>query len=103
MNRRVRMAVLRILVLVEEFSSEELAEAASLIGGQKEEDLLAFLSRSTTSPKRSSAPPSGESRVSKQGETQALQELKSVGGEKYQVLRDFETAIRAGSVLKTLE
>ena len=40
MNRRARQAALQVLLLVEEFSSEDLAAAISLIGGQQGEDLL---------------------------------------------------------------
>jgi len=42
MSNRVRKAILRILLLIEEFSPEELAEAVSLLDGQ-ETALLAFL------------------------------------------------------------
>lgn len=103
MNRRVRQAVLRILMLTEEFTPEELTEAVSLAGGQKEEDLLAFLKRLTSPPRRSADARSQELEFRGQRETRALQELKSVDGEKYQLLREFETAIREGKALKSLD
>ena len=102
MNRKVRQAALRILLLTEEFSSDELAEALSLIGGQKDEDLGEFLKRMASSPKRS-ARTDAASASRGQGETRALQELKSIDIEKYQVLRDFENAIRERRVLRDLD
>jgi hypothetical protein len=102
MNRRVRQAVMRIMLLTDEFSSEELTEAVALIGGQKDEDLLSFVKRLSPSPRRASESRSSESHGAR-GESRALQDLKAVGGEKYEVLRDFERALREGSLLKTLD
>ncbi len=102
MNSRVRKATLRILMLLEEFSPEELAEAVSLIHGQ-ERDLLAFLRRKSSSPKRVSPPNARKAMFSTKGETRALQELKRTDGEKYQILKDFETSIREGKLLRTMD
>jgi hypothetical protein len=103
MNHRTRQAVLRILMLTEEFSCEELAEAVTFLGGQKEEGIFAFLKSMAPSQKRPSTPRSAGAGLNAKGETRALQELKSVDGAKYQVLREFERAIREGRVLKTLD
>jgi hypothetical protein len=102
MNRKVRLAVLRILILLEEFSPEELAEAVSHINGQPTEDLLGYLARSTSSSKDSSAPRPHGPGLSTEGETLALQALKSTDTEKYQILKDLEGAIREDRALKSM-
>jgi hypothetical protein len=102
MNRKARQAALRILLLTEEFSPEELSEALSLIGGRKEEDLSSFLARMASSsrkPRRSTSRDSSRG----SGESRALHDLKSIDIAKYQILRDFENAVREGRVLRDLD
>lgn len=102
MSGKVRQAVLRILLLTQEFSPAELAEAASLISGQTEDDLLDFLKR-LPSKQKSTPSQSEESKTRTNGETRALRELKAVDEEKYNILREFDSAIREGAILKTLD
>ncbi|MFI5454194.1 MAG: hypothetical protein ACHRXM_01965 [Isosphaerales bacterium] len=103
MNSKVREAVLRIRMLTEEFSPEELAEAVGLLDGQ-EKDSFSSLWRKKSVKKRVSSRRLGKAESSKKkGETRALRELKLTDGEKYQVLREFETSIRDGKLLKTLD
>ncbi len=102
MNSRVRQAMLRILLLTEEFSPEELAEATSLLD-DRGKDVFAFLRQKNSASKRAAPRPASNARMNKKGETRALQELKLTDGEKYQVLREFESSIREGKVLKTLD
>jgi hypothetical protein len=103
MNPRARRAALTILLLKEEFSPTELAEAVSLISGHEGEDLLAYLSRAGSGPHGPSPPHSKGGGLNARGETRALQEVKQADAEKYVVLRDFETLIREGRVLRTLD
>ncbi|MGH7171346.1 MAG: hypothetical protein ACRELG_13800 [Gemmataceae bacterium] len=102
MNRRIRQAMLKILLLREEFSAQELSEAVALIDGG-EENVLALLKRIAPESPQQAAPRSPGASFSTKGETRALQELKHSDGEKYEVLRDFETLIREGSTLQTLD
>jgi hypothetical protein len=103
MSGKVRQAVLRILLLTQEFTREELAEAATLISGQPEEDLLAFLERLERTPHKTANARPIKSKATTNGESRALQGLKSVDEEKYQILRDLEIAIREGAVLAALD
>jgi hypothetical protein len=101
MNSRVRQAALRIMLLLEEFSAEELAEALALLGKGDERDLPTFLSRlANTSGQRRSGRNGG--RGVTPGETKCLQDLKETDPEKYRVLHAFDVQVREGSVLPTL-
>lgn len=102
MNRRIRQAVLKILLLKEEFSAQELAEAVALIDGG-EEDILALLKRMAPDSRDQTAPRSAGAPFSTRGETRALQDLKHTDRAKYEVLREFETLIREGGTLRTLD
>lgn len=104
MSRRARKAALEILLLMEEYSAEDLAEALSLMGGQKGEDILGFLAR--MAPVSSSRPAGPQRRgggFSVKGETRALQDLKQSDPEKYRILSEFEVRIRQGTILPTLD
>jgi hypothetical protein len=102
-NRRARQAALQILLLVEEFSTEELAAALALVGGQEGEDLLAFLARAAQCARKPNAPHHKNGKPTLRGETRALQEIKGTDPLKYGVLRDFEMLVREGQVLQTLD
>lgn len=103
MNRRVRQAVLKILLLKEEFSTQELAEAIALIDGGEDEEVLAILKSMAPEPRERVAPCSPRAQFSRRGETRVLQDLKHTNREKYEVLREFETLIREGGTLQTLD
>src|SRR5262249_33965212 len=68
-------------------------------------DLLAFLRRMAPAPPRSAAKPKkpAEAAMLAGGETRALQELRRTDPDKYQILKRFETRIREGSILTTLD
>ncbi len=100
MNRRARQAALRIMMLLEEFSSEELAGGLALLGEGDERDLPTFLARMASASRRSSARQEGKPAAS--GESRVLQAVKQTDPEKYQFLRNFEAQLREGSVLRTL-
>jgi hypothetical protein len=102
MNRKVRQAALRIMLLTEEFSPDELSEAIALVGGNKDEDLGSFLTRMASSSRK---PPRSTAADSPRGrrETRALHDLKSIDIAKYQLLRDFENSVREGRVLRDLD
>jgi hypothetical protein len=102
-NRRTRQAALRVLLLVEEFSSEELAAAVSLIGGQEGEDLLTYLSRIAEGPRQPNGSRSKDAKLKSRGETRALQEMKRTDPAKYEILREFETLVREGEVLRSMD
>lgn len=103
MNSRARQAALQVLLLVEEFSPDELAAAVSLIGGREGEDLLAYLSRIAQGPRKPNAPRPKNGHPGSRGEARALQDIKLTDPAKYDVLRDFETLIREGKVLRTMD
>lgn len=104
MNRRARKAALEILLLMEEYSAEDLAEALSLIGGHRGEDLLGFFARVVpVSSTRTTGLRRGSGGFSTKGQTRALQNLKQSDPEKYRILSEFEGRVREGSILPTLD
>jgi hypothetical protein len=101
MNKRSRQAALRIRLLVEEFSPQELNEALAFLGGQPEEDLLHFLNRikSTTAGGQSSRRvPRGKGTKP----SRALDAIRDTEPEKYQLLRTFEQHLWEGDRLRSL-
>lgn len=101
MNKRSRQAALRIRLLMEEFSPQELGDALAFLGGHPEEDLLQFLERikSTSAGGRSSlkAPRMKETKPS-----HSLDAIRDTEPEKYQLLRTFEEQLREGERLRSL-
>ncbi len=101
MTRGARQAALRILLLQEEFSPQEIADALSLLGSVEKEDLVAFLQR--TASERAGRKDAQRRPANLEGQhTRALQALRRRSPEKYEVLLPFEEAIRRGEVLPTL-
>lgn len=103
MNSHARQAALRIQLLIEEFSADELIEAISFLGGQKGEDLFSFLK--SKSAKRSSKAISGSREGPAQKlatEPRVLREIKDIEPAKYQVLSEFNARAAQGRFLRTL-
>jgi len=99
MNPRIRQAALRIRLLMEEFSPQELSEALLLLGGQPEEDLLHFLDRIKSATRQSSLKTRGGKSTRP---SHALEAIRETQPEKYQLLREFETQLLEGKRLRTL-
>ena len=100
MSQRPRKAALEIQLLLEEYTSEELAEALVLIGGHKDEDLLSFLARSS---EPGEVRPRSERKDSARSVAVVLEELKTTDPEKHRILSDFEARLRREEVLPTLD
>jgi hypothetical protein len=99
-KQRSRQAMLRILLLLEEFSREELREAAALVKNPKVHELYELIGVDRVSSKGSSHSKALEMT---RGETVALKEIRMTDPEKYATLRAFENSIREGKVLRTLD
>ena len=99
MNKRIRQAVLRILLLQEEFTQNELAEAATVVSDGDANSLIELLSRKKPSASHASA-----KRPQKNGQhlSKAVQNIKDTDPERYELLSDFERMIREESVLPTM-
>jgi hypothetical protein len=101
MNKRSRQAVLRIQLLVEEFSPQELSEALAFLGGQPAEDLLQFLDRMKASTAGgSSSPKTPRGKGTKP--SRALDAIRESDPEKYELLRTFEEQMWHGERLRSL-
>jgi hypothetical protein len=97
--RRARQAALRIQLILEEFTKDELASGLALIDTARDDDLFKFLSRKSARPYP--GPPTSES-ASHPNRKFVLSSLKQLEPEKYSIIRDFEKALRDGSILSTL-
>jgi hypothetical protein len=103
-NNKSRMAALEIQLLVEKYSAEELAQALAIIGAHEGEDLESFIARVASPSIRPGVPSTrGRSGLSTRGRTSALQQLRNSAPEKYRVLSEFESRIREGGILATLD
>lgn len=98
MKKRVRQAALQLLLLQEEFTQSELAEAAAMISQEAGSPLIDLLS-SKTRKKR----PDQTRADSKNGHSKAVESLKDSDPERYRLLLEFEQLLRDETLLHTLE
>jgi hypothetical protein len=100
MKRRVDQAVLRIALLIEEFSESELDEAVGLLKqhGVGVPSLLSYLGgkRSGQAEKNLPSVKGAQRTPSAQGR---LHEFQTTDPEKYEVLNEFQERLRNGTVL----
>ncbi len=101
MSGRARETMLRIRTLIDDLSPAELAEAINLL--QVRQKQVLSVRAKNPSARRGRKGGAESSDLSKKGESRVLQQLKLEDEEKYQVLRDFETSVREGVLLKTLD
>ncbi len=99
MNKRIRQAALKLMLLQEEFTKKELDEAAALVSGSEKESLIELLS--TKPAKRSE--PSDAGRQKGNGLSKVVEDLKETDPQRYQLLAEFEGMLRRETVLPTLE
>ena len=103
MNTKVRQAVLRILLLTEDFSPDELNQAASFLAEERT-DLLSLLSRGNKFKRSSTSLATGERpESSKHLWTKVARDLRESDPEKYRVLQQFEIDVRCENALKSLD
>jgi len=98
---RTRQAALRIALLLEEFSDVELADGVALLGGKTGDDLLSFLTTNSTAVSRRN-PERGVKRRPSQG-AHSVAALRSSNPAKFELLRQFESRLRDGTILESLE
>ena len=93
MKSRERLAALKIATLIEEFSAEELANAAEALSGMSAlpEPLVDLLHKKGRTAERN--PRSNR-------ESRAIRGLKDSDPQKYEMLAAFEAKLRRGEVLK---
>lgn len=99
MNGNVKKAVLRVLLLKEEFSKKELSEAVKFISNNLEADLFDYLAdnKQNIEKKRSPTKPITD-QISR-----AVTELKEKDIEKYNLLKNFDLSIRKGELLPRMD
>lgn len=100
MKKRVRQAAMRLMLLQEEFTKSELDEAVAFLSEGNSHDLMGYLRESRPPASYNSAvtPEHGTERNSK-----VVQDLASVDPERHRILVEFETMIRNGTVLPSLD
>jgi len=99
MNKKTRRAILKILLLQEEFSKKELDEAVRFLSDNTEKDIIKFLSIQAKENKVSS-----KSQTSFSEQTsKAVLSLKGKDQEKYEILRNFDSLLRKGELLSRLD
>jgi hypothetical protein len=100
MNNRSRQAMLRILLLLQEFSAEELDEAIKHLGGMDKEGLLAFIDRLCVDVR---AQPQPARKIRRPAGIHRLEALEQTDPEKYALLSRLKEEINQGRVLRTLD
>jgi hypothetical protein len=103
MSKRVKQAILRIMLLLEDFSPDELREAVSHVAGRRAEDLLAFLNHLSGGVHKARTHGSKSASAAGQGHTHAVAALRHADPDKYQLLAEFEARVRNGEILATLD
>ena len=99
MNKRIRQASLKLMLLQEEFTKKELNEAAALLSSGEKESLIEFLSGKP--PKRNDRREA--TTQTGNGLSKAVQELKETDPQRYELLAEFEGMLRRETILPTLE
>lgn len=100
MKSRVKLAVLKILSLREEFSEKELSEAVDLISKGKTKNLLASLTEGRRPVSRKIA--RNVKRIDEQ-QSRAVTELRDNEPERYELLYELDCLLRKGVLLPRLE
>ncbi len=100
MKARVRLAVLKILLLKEEFSEKELSEAVSIITEKKEEELLKWLAQDNgrRDRKKSASP----KRIDEQ-KSKVVLAIKDSEPERYTILNKMDELMRKGVLLPKMQ
>jgi hypothetical protein len=99
MKSNTRRAILKILLLGEDFTRQELQEAALFLSNNKTDDIISFLASGGGKTQKQSAPQS----ASLDKESKAVSELKDKDAEKYELLREFESLLNRGELLNRLD
>lgn len=97
MKKRVRQAVLKVMLLQEEFTKSELNEAAVFLSNGEVGDLIECLRdmRTRTGNRNVSTPARDKHPISK-----AVKQLEDSDPERYSILAEFESMVRSGSMLR---
>jgi len=100
MKKRVRQAAIKLMLLQEEFTKSELDEAASFLSNGKTRDLIDYLRETKPAGGTTSARSTAEDtdRLSK-----VVQALETRDPERHKILAEFETMVREGTALATLD
>ncbi len=97
MKKRVRQAVLKVMLLQEEFTKSELSEAAAFLSNGEAGDLIEYLrDRKTRAGNRNVSTPASDKRTI----SKVVKQLEHSDPERYNILTEFESMVRDGSVLR---
>jgi hypothetical protein len=105
MNSRVVQIALRVCLIKEEFSENEILEAVRLLENQGSvSELLAYLAgRETINHTSRMRKPKGKRKPLNEQRSKAIIDLEKKEPEKFQLLSEFDSLIREGKVLSELE
>lgn len=99
MNAKTRRAVLKLLLLQEEFTKKELGEAVEFLSNNSAGDIFEYLttrSKAIKDTKKQQTPFSEQT-------SQAILNLKDKDTDKYELLRNFDSLLRKGELLSRLD
>ena len=95
MKTRIRRAVLKILLLQEEFTKQELAEAVGIVADNRVADLIDFLSK----PKSTSRNPKPSGPSVSESESRVIKGLRETDSAKYGILKEIDSLLRTNKLL----
>lgn len=96
MNTKIRQAILKILLLEEEFTKKELNEAARFMSENKIENVIDYLSRTTRTI-------SSERKKTYTKPTKIIDSIKDSDKQKYKLLKELESLLQRGVLLPKLD
>ena len=100
MKTKTRQAVLKLLLLQEEFTRKELEEAVEYISDNEFSDVVSFL-RKRTSIKEASKTDSASPLI--EGRSQVLMDLESKDPTKFELLSEFDSLLRKGELTPKMD
>ena len=103
MNDRVRQVILRIMLLREEFTQNEIMSAVNLLKDRGDHFLYKYLLEASggTTKKNKSISKAKRGQKKKRGQSQTLQKMRVEDPEKFELLDRFEKLARDGLILST--
>ena len=96
MKSKIKQAVLKLMLLQEEFTENELKEAINYINDNKKSPLNNLFNKVPGSNIKKDRSPS---KSFDEQESKVIQDIKNSEPEKYRVLSDFDSLIRKGAIL----
>lgn len=100
MKTKAKQAVLKIMLLQEEFTEKEIKEAVNYINSNKKTSLNELFKEKTNN---NATQPSSDSKEFEDQESRVVQDLVNVDPEKYKILSEVDSLIRKSAILRSNE